>query len=87
MSCFIDANHSGNKLDRRSQTGILLFLNRKPINFYSKQQPPVEASTFGAEFCAIKVGVEIIEGLRYKLSMFGVLVDGSENLYCDNEAV
>ena len=74
-------------MDRRSQTGILIFLNRKPINFYSKQQPPVKASMFGAEFCAIKMGVGIIEGLRYKLSIFGVTIHGSEKLYCKNEAV
>ena len=64
MSCFDYDNHSVNKLDRRSQTGILIFLNRIPINCYSKQQLPVEASTFGADFCAMKVRVEIIEGLQ-----------------------
>ena len=42
---------------------------------------------FGAEFCEMKTAVEMIEGLRYKLSMFGILVDGSDNIYCDNEAV
>ena len=47
----------------------------------------MEASTFGAEFCAMKTAVEMIEGLRYKLRMFGILVDGSANIYCDNEAV
>ena len=87
MSCFIDANHSRNKVDRRSQTCILIFLNRTPINCYSKQQPPVEANTFGAEFCAMKVVVEMIKVLRYKLRMFGVPFDGSENVYCDNEVV
>ena len=63
MSCFVDVNHSGNKVERRIQTGILIFINRAPINWYSNQQPHVEASKFGAKFCAIKVGVEIIEGL------------------------
>ena len=87
MSCFVDANHSENKVDRRSQTGILIFINGTPINFYIKEQPPVKASTFGAEFCAMKVGVEIIEGLRYNLRIFGVPIDGSEKLYCNNEAV
>ena len=87
MSCFVDADHYGNKVDRRIQTDILIFINRTPINFYSKEQPPVKASTFGAEFCAMKVGVEIIEGLRYNLRIFGVPIDGSEKLYCNNEAV
>ena len=35
----------------------------------------------------MKTAVEMIEGLRYKLRMFGIIVDGSANIYCDNEAV
>ena len=35
----------------------------------------------------MKTAVEIIEGLRYKLRMFGILVDSSANIYCDIEAV
>ena len=35
----------------------------------------------------MKTAVEMIEGLRYKLRMFGILVDCSANIYCDNEAV
>ena len=31
--------------------------------------------------------VEIIEALRYKLPIFGVLIDGSTNIFCDNGAV
>ena len=51
------------------------------------QESPVGASTFGADFSAMKVGIEIIDGLQYKLSIFGVPIDGSAKLYCDNEAV
>ena len=29
----------------------------------------------------------MIEALRYKLRMFGIPIDGSTNIYCDNEAV
>ena len=86
-SCFVDANHAGNVKDRRSQTGILIFLNKAPVHWYSKRQATVEASTFGAEFCAMRIAVELIESLRYKLRMFGVPVDGSTNVHCDNEAV
>ena len=87
ISMFVDANLAGNEKDRRSQTGVILFVNKAPIHWYSKRQPSVEASTFGAEFCALKVGVEMAEALRYKLRMFGVPIDGAVNTYCDNEAV
>ena len=86
-SCFVDADLAGDKSMRRSQTGILIFVNKAPIHWYSKRQPSVETSTFGAEFCAMKTAVEMIEALRYKLRMFGIPLDGPASIFCDNEAV
>ena len=87
ITCFVDANHAGDRTDRRSHTGILLFVNKAPTHWYSKKQSTVEASTFGAEFCAMKTAVEMVEALRYKLRMFGVPIDGPCSVFCDNEAV
>ena len=87
LTCFVDSNHAGNVTDRRSQTGILIFVNKAPIQWYSKRQASVEASTFGAEFCAVRIATEMIESLRYKLRMFGIPIDGPANVFCDNEAV
>jgi hypothetical protein len=47
----------------------------------------VETSTFGSEFVAARIAVELIESLRYKLRMFGNPIDGPTNLYIDNESV
>jgi hypothetical protein len=85
MSCFIDAHHAGDRVTRRSHTGIIIFLNRAPIIWHSKQQNTVETSTFGSEFVAARIAVELIEGLRYKLCMFGVPIEGPTNVYCDND--
>ena len=87
IHCFVDASHASDKSTRRSQTGILIFVNRAPIIFFSKRQNSVETSTFGSEFTACKQAVELIKALRYKLRMFGVPIDGPANMYCDNEAV
>ncbi len=87
INCFVDADHAGNKLTRRSQTGILIFLNRSPILWYSKAQNTVETSTFGSEFTAMRIAVELLEGLRYKLRMFGVPLEGPVNTFCDNSSV
>ena len=86
-SAFVDADLAGDKKNRRSQTGVLIFLNKAPIHWYSKRQPTVETSTFGAEFRAMKTAVELTEALRYKLRMFGVPIDGPTSIFCDNEAV
>ena len=86
-TCFVDANHARDKKDRCSQTGVLIFINKAPIHWYSKKQSTVEASTFGAEFCAMRTAIEMVEGLHYKLRMFGVPIDDATNIYCDNEVV
>ena len=35
----------------------------------------------------MKTAVEMIEGLRNKLRMLGIPVEGPANIYCDNEAM
>jgi hypothetical protein len=86
-TCFVDADHAGCKVTRRSYTGIMLFLNKAPLIWYSKRQNTVESSTFGSEFVAMKTSIEQIEALRYKLRMMGIPVYGETNVFCDNEAV
>ena len=85
--CFVDSDHAVDKVTRRSQTGILIFVNRAPILWYNKRQNTVETSTFGSEFIAMKTAVEQVESLWYKLRMFGVPLEGPTNMFCDNEAV
>ena len=85
--CFVDADHASNTVTGRSQTGILIFLNKAPIVWYSKRQNTVETSTFESEFIAMRMAVEHIEALRYKLRMFGIPIEGPTNVFCDNEAV
>ncbi len=86
-SCFVDADHAGCMLTRRLHTGVILFVNRVLIQWYSKWQNTVEMSTFGSEFVAMKTAVEMIEGLRYKLRMMGFPLDGPMSVFCDNVAV
>jgi hypothetical protein len=87
MNIFVDADHASNKITRRSQTRILIYINRAPITWYSKSQNTVESSTFGSEFVALRIAVEMIEALRYKLRMFGILIGGPANIFCDNKSV
>jgi hypothetical protein len=87
MTVFVDADHAGNLLTRRSRTGVLVYLNRSPILWYTKQQSMVETSLFGSEFCALKTAVEMIKGLRYKLRMMGVEIDGPTQVRVDNQSV
>ena len=87
MGCFVDADFAGCKATRRSHTGVIVFLNNAPIVWFSKRQATVETSTFGSEIVAMRIAIELVEGLRYKLRMMGVPIARSTNVYCDNDSV
>lgn len=87
LRLFVDADHAGNTVTRRSRTGYYIYLNSAPIQWHSKQQPTIESSVFGAEFVALKAGMEALRGLRYKLRMMGVRLSGPSFVYGDNMSV
>ena len=47
----------------------------------------VESSSFGSEFIAMKQCCEYLRGLRYKLRMMGIPVNGCCFIYGDNKSV
>ena len=87
MTAFVDASFAQNKKTRKSHTGFLIFVNRAPIIWFSKRQSTVETSAFSAEFIAFKACLQSIEGLRFKLRMFGIPIDGPAYVFCDNNSV
>jgi hypothetical protein len=84
LNIFCDAAHATCLATRRSTTGILIFLNGGPIRWYSKRQNTIESSTFGSEFVAMKIAMEMNAALRYKLRMMGVPIEGASNTFRDN---
>ena len=58
-----------------------------PIAWLSKKQATIETSVLGAEFVAMKQGMEALCGLRYKLCMMGVELSGPSYIYGDNLSV
>jgi hypothetical protein len=87
LHLFVDADHAGEHFTRQWRTGFVIYLNMAPIVWFSKRQPTVESSVFGAEFVAMKNGIETRRGLRYKLRMMGVAIDGPAYIYGDNMLV
>ena len=55
MRCFVDADHSGEKLTRRYRSGFTIFLQMGPIYYCLKRQNTVETSTFGSDCIAMKL--------------------------------
>ena len=87
INVFVDADHAGNKVTRRSHAGIVIYCNLAPIMWFSKRQNTVETSTFGSEYIALKQATELVEGLMHKLRVFGVPIRGEARVFCDNESV
>jgi hypothetical protein len=82
----VDSDHAGDKQIRRSCTGFLICCNMALIIWLSKRQPNIETPIFGAEFVAMKHGIETLMGLRYKLGMIGVPLTGPSFIYGDNKS-
>jgi hypothetical protein len=87
LRLFVDSDHAGEQFTRRSRTGFVIYLNMAPIVWFSKRQPNVESSVFGAEFVAMNNGIETCRGLRYKSRMMGVALSGPTFVYGDNMSV
>ena len=87
LRMYVDSDHAGERLTRRSRTGYIIFINTAPIQWYSKKQGSVEASTFGSEFVAMKSAAEANRGLRYKLRMMGIPIEDPTYTFGDNQSV
>ena len=87
MQAFVDSDHAGDSVMRRSRSGFLIFLNSAPIYWFSKKQLGIETSSFGAEFIAMKQCCEYIRGLRCKLRMMGITIDAPVYVFGGNQSV
>ena len=61
---FVDSEHAGKSLTRRSRTGFNIFLNIEPLYWYTKKQSSVDMITFGSEFMSMNHDTEYLRGLR-----------------------
>ena len=84
LRAFVDSDHANDKIRRRSQTGFCFFINMACIIWYTKRQATVESAVFGAEFVAMKQAMEVSRGLRYKLRMMRVPIEGPTHMDGDN---
>ena len=87
ISAFVNANHAGNVVTRRSHSGIITFVQNAPIIWFSKHQNTVEGATFGSKLVMMCICKDLIVALQYKLQMFGVPINGPANIFCDNRGI
>ena len=67
----MDANLNNCLATGKSLTGCLPFVNKTPVDWYSKKEATVETATYGSEFVAAKTATEKIMDIRQTLRYLG----------------
>ena len=57
---FVESDNTGDKISCRSRSGFLIHVNTALVQWLSKKQSTVETSVFGAEFVAMKQGIDAL---------------------------
>ena len=87
MQVFVDSDHAGDQVTRRSQTGFLVYLNNVLIYWLPKKKTTIETSFFGRKFMAMKHAMEYVRGLQYKLRSMVIPVDECACICGDDKSV
>ena len=69
MTHYVDANFYHDILTGRSVTGVLHFLDKTPIDWFSKKQATSETATYGSKFVVARTCVEKNIDLRSTLRL------------------
>ena len=87
LTHYVDANLYHNMLTGHSITGILHFMNKTPIDWYSKKQATIETATYGSEFVAAHTCVDQVVDLRLTFCHLGVAIREKSYMFGDNKSV
>ena len=83
---YFDANLYHDMLSGRSVTGILHFLNKTPVEWYTKKQSSNATATYTSEFHAGRTATEQVIDFRLTLRYLGVPIKDSY-LFGDNKSM
>ena len=77
----MDANLDHCLATGKSLTGNLHFVNKTPVEWYSKKQATVETAIYGSEFVAAKTATEQIMEIRQTLRYLGAPIRAKSFLF------
>ena len=83
---YTDADWAGSPSNRKSSIGYCTFIGGNLVTWRSKKQSVVARSSIEAKYCVMARTTCELTWLRTILQEFGLLVQGSTPLYCDNQA-
>ncbi|CAN6699168.1 unnamed protein product [Malus baccata var. baccata] len=84
LKAFSDADWAGDPNDRRSTTGLVVFLGNSPISWSSKKQLTVSRSSTEAEYRALSSTSAELDWIQQLLVFLQVPLSSPPVLFCDN---
>uniref|UniRef100_A0A2N9GQ99 Integrase catalytic domain-containing protein n=1 Tax=Fagus sylvatica TaxID=28930 RepID=A0A2N9GQ99_FAGSY len=84
LSVYSDADWAGDPDDRRSTSGLLVYLGSNPITWSAKKQPTVSRSSIESEYRALATASAEVCWLRTLLKDLGIFLSQPPILWCDN---
>jgi hypothetical protein len=84
LTAFTDADWAGDPCDRRSTSGIVVFLGNNPITWLAKKQHTVSRSSTEAEYRSLASGAAELAWIRQVLCDLGLFLPSAPLIWCDN---
>uniref|UniRef100_A0A2N9J9G3 Uncharacterized protein n=1 Tax=Fagus sylvatica TaxID=28930 RepID=A0A2N9J9G3_FAGSY len=84
LTAFTDADWAGDTSDRRSTSGVVVFLGNNPITWLSKKQHTVSRSSTEAEYRSLATGAAKLAWLRQVLYDLKLYLPSAPLIWCDN---
>ena len=84
LTAFSDADWAGDPTDRRSTTGLLVFLGPNPISWSAKKQPTVSRSSTEAEYRALATTAAELSWFRILFKELKIFLPYVPVIWCDN---
>lgn len=84
LSAYCDADWAGDLINRRSITGMVVFLGSSPVTWSAKKQPIVSTSSIEAKYRSLAITTTKLYWLRMLLKDLGVYLYHPPILWCDN---
>ncbi|TQD92916.1 hypothetical protein C1H46_021396 [Malus baccata] len=84
LHAFSDADWAGDPNDRRSTTGLVVFLGNNPISWSFKKQQTVSRSSTEAEYRALSSTTAELDWIQQILAFLHLPISAPPVLFCDN---
>ena len=84
LSAYSDANWTGDPVDHKSITGIIVFFGIFPITWSAKKQATISRSSTEAEYRALASSATKLCWTRMLLRDLGIFLSHPPLLWCDN---